>query len=178
MRWLLRVLWLVLFAIAALSTYIALQPGAFKVARTATIAAPPAKVFEAVNDLHKWEAWSPWAKLDPNAKATFEGPAAGVGAAFAWVGNSEIGEGRMTIKDSKPAEKVIIKLDFIKPMEGTSDIAFDLKPAGTGTEVTWTMTGEDGFMGKAARLVMDIDKMVGNDFEKGLARLKATVEAK
>lgn len=178
MRLLVRILLGLALILIAFSALVATQPAAFKIVRTATIAAPPEKVFAAVNDFHNWKAWSPWLGLDPNAKSTFEGPAAGPGAKFAWAGNDKIGEGRMEIKDAKPGERVLIKLDFVKPMEGTSDTEFTFKPAGVGTEVTWTMTGEDGFVGKAARYFMNLDKMVGGDFERGLANLKTVAEAK
>ena len=174
MRLLVRILLGLALILIAFSALVATQPAAFKIARTATIAAPPGKVFAAVNDFHNWQAWSPWMALDPNAKSTFEGP----GAKFAWSGNDKIGEGRMEIKDSKPGDHVLIKLDFIRPMQGTSDTEFTFKPSGSGTDVTWSMTGEDGFVGKAARYFMNLDKMVGGDFERGLAKLKAVAEAK
>jgi len=155
---------------------VALQPADFRVARSATIAAPPAAVFAQVHDLHNWEAWSPWAKLDPAAKNSYEGPAAGVGSAFAWAGNSEVGEGRMTITDSRPNERVTFRLDFIKPFKATNTSEFTFKPEGEQTVVTWTMSGKNNFMGKAVGLVMDCDKMLGGSFEKGLAAMKSVTE--
>jgi len=119
-----------------------------------------------------------WIKLDPAAKATFDGATAGSGAKFAWSGNDKIGEGRMEIKDSHPSDRILIKLDFVKPMAGAADTEFVFKPEGTGTAVTWSMSGEDGFVGKVARLFINIDKMVGGDFERGLAQLKTVTEAK
>jgi uncharacterized protein YndB with AHSA1/START domain len=178
MRWFMRILIGLVVILGGFAAWVSMQPASFKIVRAATIAAPPEKVFAAVNDFHNWQAWSPWLALDPAAKSTFEGPAAGPGAKFAWAGNDKVGEGRMEIKDTKPNERVLIKLDFVKPMQGTADTEFTLKPAGNGTEVTWTMRGEDGFVGKAARFFMDIDKMVGGDFERGLAQLKAVAEAK
>ncbi len=154
----------------------ALQPADFRITRSATIAAPPAAVFERINDLHKWNDWSPWAKLDPNAKNTFEGPPAGVGAGMAWAGNSEVGEGRMTITESKPVELVRMKLEFIKPFAATNMTEFTLKPEGAQTAVTWSMSGTNGFMGKCMGLIMNCDKMVGGQFEKGFVNLKAIVE--
>ncbi|WP_367870927.1 SRPBCC family protein [Luteolibacter sp. Populi] len=156
---------------------IAMQPPDFKVERSATVSAPPATVFGQVNDFHKWEAWSPWEKLDPALKRTFEGPESGVGAKYGWVGNSKVGEGKMTIEDSRPAELVKIKLEFIKPMAATSDTVFTFTPEGPGTKVTWTMSGKNNFMAKAFGLFMNMDKMVGGDFEKGLAQMKAVAEA-
>jgi uncharacterized protein YndB with AHSA1/START domain len=163
--------------IVILVIVIALQPSDFRYTRSATIPAAPDAVFPHVNDLHKWQAWSPWAKLDPNAKNTFEGPAAGAGAKFAWVGNSDIGAGSMTITESKPNELIRFKLDFQEPFEGQCDTEFTFQPDGTGTRVTWTMAGKNNFICKAMSLVMDCDKMCGDQFEQGFANLKAAVAA-
>ncbi|MGH6771594.1 MAG: SRPBCC family protein [Xanthobacteraceae bacterium] len=171
----------ILLALAALVVIflvvVALQPSDYRISRAANIAAPAADVFAQVNDFHRWEAWSPWAKLDPNAKATFEGPKAGQGAVFIWSGNNEVGEGRMTVTESTPAEHIRIRLDFVKPMAGTSNVEFTFKPRGAGTEVTWAMFGQNNFIGKAMCLFMDQDKMLGGYFEKGLANLKSVVES-
>src|SRR6476661_7335840 len=156
---------------------VAMQPADFRVSRTAKMAAPPSAVFAQVNDYHNWDAWSPWAKLDPNAKVTFEGPSSGTGAKFSWSGNDKVGEGRQTIVESKPDELVQIKLEFEKPFKGISTAEFTFKPEGDETLVTWTMYGKNNFMGKAVSLFMDCDKMVGAEFEKGLASMKAIVEA-
>jgi hypothetical protein len=156
---------------------VALQPAEFRVVRSATISAPPADVFAQVNDFHNWEAWSPWAKLDPACKNSFEGPSAGTGAVFAWSGNDQVGEGRMTVLESRPAELVRIKLDFVRPFESTCDVEFQFKPEGDQTAVTWIMSGENNFVGKAFCLFMNMDKTVGGDFEKGLAQMKAIAEA-
>ena len=118
--------------VALFVVVVAMQPSEFHVERTATIAAPPADVFAQVNDLHKWDAWSPWAKLDPNAKIAFEGPEAGQGAAMSWAGNDKVGEGKMTMVESRPSEAVKLKVDFVKPFEGTSNSDFALKPEGDG----------------------------------------------
>jgi hypothetical protein len=121
--------------------------------------------------------WSPWAKLDPNAKNSFEGPESGEGAIFRWAGNDEVGEGSMTITESKPSELVRLKLAFVKPMEDTSDTEFTFKPDGERTMVTWTMSGTyKDFMSKAICMCMNMDKMVGGKFEEGLASMKAIVE--
>jgi hypothetical protein len=162
--------------LTALIAFIALQPSEFKVTRSAAIAAPPPMVFEQVNDLHRWEAWSPWAKLDPNAKWTYEGPPAGVGAAFAWSGNKNIGEGRMTITDSRPNELVRFRLDFVKPFASTCSAEFTLQPEGERTAVTWSMEGKNNFVAKAMSLFVNCDKMVGEQFEKGLADIKSIAE--
>lgn len=156
---------------------VALQPASYKITRSAAIAAPAATVFAQVNDFHKWEAWSPWAKLDPSAKNTFEGAPAGTGAIFKWEGNDKVGEGQMTLTDSKPPEQILIKLEFIKPFPSACLTEFLFKPDGEKTTVTWTMSGEKGFVSKAFCMFMDMDKMVGGDFEKGLVSLKSVSEA-
>jgi len=159
--------------------YIAGQPNDFQVERSATMSAPPDAVFEQVNDLHKWEHWSPWARLDPNAKNTFEGPESGKGAVFRWAGNDKVGEGAMTILESQPAERIKMQLDFKKPMEDTSITDFLFQPAGDGTKVTWTMSGRyQNFLQKAVCKVMNMDKHIGSYFEEGLASMKKIVEAK
>ena len=163
----------IVFLIAA-----ALQPADFTITRSAVVNAPPATVFEQVNDYHKWQAWSPWAKMDPAMKQTFEGPAAGTGASYSWVGNSKVGEGRMTITESEPAKHVAMRLEFLKPFAATNTADFTLAPEGGGTKVTWAMTGKKNFMSKAFGLVMNMDKLVGADFEKGLNNLKEIVEKK
>jgi hypothetical protein len=171
------ILLLVAVIIVAFLIIVALQPSDFRVSRSATIVAPPAAIFPHVNELKKWDAWSPWMKLDPNAKSTFEGPLAGKGAAMSWAGNNQVGEGKMTITESRPNELVQFHLEFYKPMTGTSDAEFTFKPEGNRTTVTWTMTGKNNFIGKAMCLVMNMDKMVGGQFEQGLASMKEIAEA-
>ncbi|MDZ4287407.1 MAG: SRPBCC family protein [Prosthecobacter sp.] len=171
-----KILLILAAILVILAVVIAIQPDDLRVSRSATMAAAPAAVFEQVNDFHKWEAWSPWAKLDPNSKVTYEGPASGTGAIFKWSGNNEVGEGQQTITESKPGELVRIKLDFIKPFPGTSETTFTFKPEGAGTAVTWTMTGKRNFIMKAMGLVMNCDQMMGGFFEKGLASIKSIVE--
>ena len=133
-------------------------------------------MFAQVNDLHKWDAWSPWAKLDPNAKISFEGPEAGQGAAMSWAGNDKVGEGKMTVVESRPDDAVKLKVDFVKPFEGTSNSEFAFKPEGEGTAVTWAMSAHHNFLEKAMCLVMNGKKMIGDDMEKGLAQLKSVTE--
>jgi uncharacterized protein YndB with AHSA1/START domain len=164
--------------VAGFAGVVALQPAEFEVARSVTIGAPPAKVFEHVNDLHKWDAWSPWAKLDPNAKIGFEGAPSGKGAVFTWAGNEKVGEGRMTVVDSRPGELVRINVDFKAPFEGSSASEFAFKPEGSQTAVTWTMSGHRDFVGKAFCLIMNGQAMMGGDMEKGLAQLKAVAEGR
>jgi hypothetical protein len=163
--------------LAAFAIVVALQPSEFRVARSAIIFAPAADVFAQVNDFHNWEAWSPWAKLDLNATSRFEGPRSGEGAVFIWSGNEKVGEGRMTLIESRPNELVRIRLDFVKPMQATSTAAFTFTPQGERTAVTWTMTGHNNFIAKAVCLFMNMDRMVGGDFEKGLENLRAVTEA-
>jgi uncharacterized protein YndB with AHSA1/START domain len=163
--------------VVVLVIVVALQPSEFRVVRSATISAPPAAVFAQVNDFHNWEAWSPWAKLDPACKYTFEGAPAGTGAVFVWSGNDQVGEGRMTLLDSCPHERIRIKLDFLRPFESTCTVEFHFKPEGDQTAVTWSMFGENNFLAKAFCLFMNMDKTVGGDFEKGLAQMKAVTEA-
>jgi uncharacterized protein YndB with AHSA1/START domain len=163
--------------VVVLVIVITLQPADYRVVRSATISAPPQAVFAQVNDFHKWEAWSPWAKLDPAAKNTFEGAPAGTGAVFKWSGNDKIGEGHMAILESRPGELVRIQLDFIRPFEAGCTTEFQFKPEGDQTAVTWTMSGKNNLIGKAFCLVMNMDKTVGGDFERGLAQMKAAAEA-
>ncbi len=154
-----------------------MQPADFKVERSVVVSAPASIVFAQVNDFHKCGAWSPWEKMDPAMKRTFEGPAEGTGAVYSWVGNSKVGEGKMTLTQSKPTELIQIQLDFIKPMKATNQTEFTFTPEGAGTKVTWAMTGKKNFFAKAMCLFMNMDKMVGGDFEKGLAGIKAQAEA-
>jgi uncharacterized protein YndB with AHSA1/START domain len=163
--------------VAAGAGVVALRPADLRVTRRATIAASPAAVFAQVNDFHRWEAWSPWAKRDPRMKATYEGAPAGTGAVYTWAGNREVGEGRMTITESRPHELIRIRLEFMKPFAAINTAEFSFAPDGTGTAVTWTMTGRNGFIGKAIGLVMNMDRMIGGDFEAGLAGIKQQAEA-
>ncbi|MGE5193981.1 MAG: SRPBCC family protein [Deltaproteobacteria bacterium] len=156
---------------------VAMQPSDFRVTRSTTIAAPPADVFAQVNDFHNWEAWSPWAKLDPAARNSFEGASAGTGAIFKWSGNDKVGEGKMTLTESRPHELIRIKLEFVRPFADTSTTEFTFKPEGGQTVVTWSMFGRKNFVSKAVCLFMNMDKMLGGDFEKGLAQMKTVAEA-
>jgi hypothetical protein len=162
-------------AIAAV-VVVLLQPTEFRIDRSASIAAEPSEVFAQVNDFHNWDAWSPWKKLDPAATATFEGPPEGEGAIFKWSGNDEIGAGMMTLTESKPSERIKIKLDFFKPFKATNNTEFTFHAERDDTLVTWTMTGERDFMQKAVCLFMDIDKMVGGQFDEGLSNLRSAVQ--
>jgi hypothetical protein len=167
----------ILVALAVLFIIIvSMRPAEFRVTRKATINGPPAAVFAQVNDFHKWEAWSPWAKLDPNAKNNFEGTPGQVGSQFSWSGNNKVGEGRMTLAESRAPELVRIQLEFIKPFKATNTAEFTFLAQGNQTTVSWSMFGKNNFMSKAVGLFMNCDKMVGCQFEKGLASMKSVVE--
>jgi uncharacterized protein YndB with AHSA1/START domain len=172
-----KILIVVAVVIVVFVVIVALQPSTFRVARSATISAPPEAVFAQVNDFHKWEAWNPWGKIDPAMKQSYEGAPAGTGAVYSWAGNKEVGEGRMTITESRPSDLVRVKLEFFEPFAATSMAEFTFKPEGDQTAVTWSMSGENNFMAKAIHLFMDMDKMIGDQFEKGLADMKAAAEA-
>ena len=172
----LGLLGLIIAVIVVFCVVVSMQPGDFKITRSATFNAPPDKVFEQVNDFHKWEAWSPWAKLDPNMKTTYSGAASGAGASYAWVGNSDVGEGKMTITDSHPTDDIKIDLDFIAPFAAKNVTEFTFKPDGDKTAVTWTITGKNNFIAKAFGMFVNMDKLIGGDFEKGLSQMKPVVE--
>ena len=152
------------------------KPDAFRVQRAATIQAPPERVFPLVNDFHAWESWSPWDKIDPNLKRTYAGPASGTGTVYEWQGNKKVGQGRMEIKEAVAPKRVTIQLDFLKPFEAHHVAEFTMTPRDGGTTVTWTMDGRQPFLLKVITLFMSMDKMVGKDFERGLANLKALAE--
>jgi len=162
-------------ALAVLVIFVALRPDEFRVARSVTIPAPAPVVFEQVNDFHNWEGWSPWAKLDPNAKNSYEGADAGEGAKFHWEGNNQVGAGAMTLLESRPHELIRLRLEFLRPFKATNAVEFAFQPAGEGTLVTWSMTGKNNFMAKAVGLFIDCEKMCGGQFEQGLANLSSVV---
>lgn len=171
----------VLLALAFIAIFlfvlIAGQPDEFIVSRSTTMAASPDRIFPHVNELKKWDAWSPWAKLDPNAKNAFEGPDAGVGSAMSWAGNKKIGEGKMTITESVPAGLIRLRLEFLKPFKATNTAEFRFMVDGKQTLVTWSMSGKSNFFFKIFGLFMDCDSMAGRDFEKGLAGLRSVAES-
>jgi hypothetical protein len=143
-----------------------MRPDDFRVSRSATIPAPVAVVFEQVNDLHKFQEWSPWAKIDPQCIVTYDGPRAGVGASFTWAGNKDVGEGTMTVIESRPRELIRFKLEFLKPFKATNTAEFTFGREGNQTVVKWSMFGRNNFIMKAVGMFMDYDKMIGPDFEK------------
>jgi len=163
--------------VLVLAVIVAWRPSEFRIERATVIAAPPSVVFAQVNDFHKWEAWSPWGKMDPAMKQAYEGAPAGAGAVYTWAGNRQVGEGRMTIVESRPNDLIRVRLEFLKPFANTGLAEFTFKPQGTQTAVTWSMTGTNNFMAKAFHLVMNMDRMIGGQFDKGLADMKSTVEA-
>ena len=166
----------IVMGIVVLLIYAATQPSAFRVQRSASIQAPPERIFPHINDFHSWSGWSPWEKLDPNLKRTFSGPANGVGSTYEWEGNKKVGKGRMEIMESAPSSKIAIQLDFIKPFEAHNTAEFTLAPNGGSTDINWAMLGHKPFLFKVMSVFMDMDKMIGKDFEKGLANLKAITE--
>jgi hypothetical protein len=172
---------ILLFALALVSgliAYISLQPNAFRITRSAVLDAPPDRVFGELNDLHNWGKWSPWARLDPRQEVTLDGSPLGPGASMSWSGNNKVGAGRMTIKESSQNERIRLKLEFTRPMQAVNEVQFDFERLDeTKTQVTWAMSGCNEFMGKAMGVFMNMDKMVGAQFEQGLANLKAVVEA-
>jgi hypothetical protein len=164
----------ILFAVVLI--YGAFKPGDFRVQRTIAINAPPEEIFPLINDFHSWQSWSPWEKLDPNMKRTLGGPANGQGATYEWDGNNKAGKGRMEITGSAPSSKVDIKLDFIRPMEGNDAVEFTLRPNGKSTDVTWEMSGPLTYPGRVMTIFVSMDKLIGGDFETGLANMKAVAE--
>ena len=162
--------------IAVLLIYAATRPDDFRVQRSISIKAPPEKIFPLIADLHSWAAWSPYEKRDPAMKRTFSGAASGKGAVYEWDGNSQVGAGRMEITDLQAPSKLTIKLDFIKPFEGHNTAEYTLKPDGESTSVTWAMYGPAAYVAKLMGIFVSMDKMIGTDFETGLASLKAVAE--
>ena len=174
MAWTIAVL--VLLFIAAVLAFAATRPGAFTIQRSTSINAPPERIFALINDFRSWAQWSPYEKLDPAMTRTFSGAPAGVGAVYAWSGSGKAGAGRMEITDAPAPSKVTIKLDFSKPFEAHNVAEFTLNPRGAATDVAWAMRGASPFMFKLMGLFLNMDKMIGRDFETGLAQMKAVAE--
>ena len=177
-------MWSIIFvvlsvAIVGLILVVRMQPSNFRISRSISMSAPASEVFGQVNDFHNWRNWSPWEKMDPDLKRTYEGAPSGTGSVYSWSGNKKVGEGRMTLVESHPSDRIRIKLEFLKPFKATNTAEFTFQSEGGNTRVEWAMTGaNESFMSKAFCMVMNMDKMVGKDFEKGLASMKETVEAK
>jgi hypothetical protein len=168
------------FALTALlvgfAAFVATRPSTFHIERSLTMATPAELPFGLVNDFHQWRFWSPWDALDPKMQKTFDGPRAGPGASYSWSGNEHAGQGTMTLLESQLYERIHIQLEFLKPWPSRNDITFTFQPAPEGVKVTWAMDGTHGFMGKAFSLFMDMDGMMGKDFEKGLATIQSLTE--
>jgi len=162
--------------VAGVLLFAATRPDAFRVQRSATIKASPDRIFALLNDFHRWGVWSPWERKDPEMKRTFGAATSGTGAVYAWEGNKDVGQGRMEIAESVAPSKVAIRLDFVKPFEAHNMVEFVLEPRGESTDVTWSMTGNTPYFAKIIHLFIDMDRMVGKDFEAGLANLKAAAE--
>jgi hypothetical protein len=173
-----KILGVLAVVIIGLAAYVATRPDTYHVERSIEIGAPAAVIFPSVGDLRAFGEWSPWDKRDPAMKKTYSDTTSGVGASYAWEGNKQVGKGKMTIVESRPPEHVGDRLEFIEPFASVADIAMDLKPAGAGTRVTWSMDGKNNFVGKAFGLVMSMDKTVGGDFDTGLANLKGIAESR
>jgi hypothetical protein len=164
-------------AVAVFLLVASFQPAQFTLSRSITVQAPPATCFNQVDNFHHWENWSPWAKMDPGMQTAYDGPVSGEGAIYSWMGNGKVGAGQMKITKSQPSQLIDLQLDFLKPMRTTNQTEFTFVPEGRATRVTWTMTGKNNLAAKAIHMVLNMDKLVGPDFEQGLAQLKALAEA-
>jgi Polyketide cyclase / dehydrase and lipid transport len=163
-------------AVAIVLVLAATKPNTFRVTRAASIKAPAERLFPLINDFHRWTSWSPYETRDPAMKRSYDGAASGEGAVYAWDGNKNVGAGRMEILDAQAPSKVVIKLDFFRPFEGHNTAEFTMLPQGDATNVTWTMYGPAAFMSKVMQVFMNLDHMIGKDFEVGLANLKTLAE--
>lgn len=155
----------------------AIRPDSFRIERSTVVNAPPGRIFSLIDDFHAWGSWSPWEKLDPGLRRTHSGAASGKGSVYEWEGNPKVGSGRMEILESSPPSRLLIKLDFLKPFEAHNQAEFVFAAEGPSTRVTWAMTGPQAFPMKLMGLFMNMDRMVGSDFEKGLASIKQIAEA-
>ena len=162
--------------IAGVLVFAATKPDTFRVQRAADIKAPPEKVFALINDFKAWPSWSPWEKKDPAMKRSYGAVTSGKGATYAWEGNNDVGQGSMEITESVPPSKVVLKLDFIKPFAAHNTVGFTLASKGDTTNVTWAMQGPTPYFAKIIHVFINMDNMVGKDFEAGLANLKAAAE--
>lgn len=173
---LINVLGILALALAAIVAFAALKPDAFEIRREAVIAAPPERIFAVINDFRQWPNWSPWQDLDPNMRQTLSGPPSGVGAVSSWEGNGKVGAGRTEITEAMPPSNLKMKLSMFRPMKAENQVEYTLQPTSGGTRVSWAMRGNTPLMGKVFNMFVDCEKMVGKDFEKGLAKLKSLVE--
>ena len=166
----------VVVVLAGVLVFAATRPDSFRIERSAVIKAPPEKIFAQVNELKSWTAWSPWEKIDPALKRSYDGPQAGKGASYAWEGNNDVGSGRMEISESVAPSKIVIRLDFLKPFAAHNTAEFTFTRQGDATSVTWAMFGPSPYVSKLMSLVFSMDRMVGGQFETGLANLKSITE--
>lgn len=171
------IIFAIILGVAAILILANTKPDSFRVERSITILASPDKIFAFINDFHRWSAWSPWEKLDPAMRRTFGGEAEGPGAIYEWDGNKQVGQGRMEIAEAVPPDRLVIQLDFIRPFEGHNIAEFTLQQLGTSTRLTWAMHGPSPFISKIMQVFVSLDRMIGKDFETGLANLKAVAEA-
>lgn len=162
--------------IAGVLVFAATKPDVFQVQRSASIKAPPEKVYALINDFKQWAAWSPWEKKDPGMKRTFGTITAGKGATYAWDGNKDVGKGSMEITEALPSSKIRLKLDFETPFEAHNNVTFTLETRDGLTQVTWLMEGPAPYFAKIIHVFINMDRMVGTDFEAGLANLKSIAE--
>jgi uncharacterized protein YndB with AHSA1/START domain len=166
----------IVVVIAAILIYAATRPDTFRVERTASMKAPPEKVYAVLSDFQKWGAWSPWETKDPAMKRTFGATTSGVGAKYAWDGNKDVGKGSMEIIEAAPPSRLKLKLDFIEPFEAHNTVDYTLTPSGGSTTVNWAISGPMPYVSKVMCIFVSMDSMIGKDFEAGLANLKAVVE--
>ncbi|MCM3879820.1 MAG: SRPBCC family protein [Vicinamibacterales bacterium] len=162
--------------VAAVLIFAATRPDTLHVERSTNMKAPAEKIFPLISDFHNWGSWSPYEKRDPAMKKTYSGAPGGKGAVYEWAGNSDVGSGRMEITDVSAPSRIVIKLDFIAPFEGHNVAEFTMTPSGDATNVTWTMHGPTQYLGKVIGVFLNMDTMIGTDFEAGLANLKAQAE--
>jgi hypothetical protein len=163
-------------AVAVLLAYAATRPKTFRVARSASITAPPENIFPLINDLRRMNSWNPFLKTDPAVRLSYSGPGHGKGAANEWAGNGQAGKGHIEITDSAPFSSVTMKLDMIKPLEAHNIVEFTLQPVGPRTIVTWAMSGRSAYPARILGVICNMDKMCGAAFDKGLAELAALAE--
>ncbi len=171
-----RVAIFLVLAVLGLLVFAATKPDTFRVQRSMTVNASPDKVFALVNDLHRWEAWSPWDKMDPEMKKSYSGPESGPGAAYEWDGNENVGKGKLEITKADIPNEIQMKLHFIEPFEANNDVDFTFEPRGESTEVTWGMQGPNPYFSKLMQVFLSMDRMIGKDFESGLTNLKNIAE--
>ena len=164
-------------AIVVVLAVAATKPSTFRIERSAQVNAPATAVYANLEDFHRWKAWSPWEGLDPNLKRDYSGKERGEGAVYSWQGNPDVGSGRMTVVEAKPDRQVNIRLEFFEPFAADNRTIFKLEPSSGSTQVNWAMEGSNNFMGKLMSVFMDMDSMVGKDFERGLDNLKRVSES-